>query len=123
MRPNFQLRALLRRSHLDSGHTAALFRAVFASLSASLTVIILVLTAFGCTGVANVGAETANLMDKLRTTAHKCSGAPTDFCAVFIQPDTLNHHFHIALIQTRVRAVLASGTSQQKSSSVNFLSL
>ena len=63
--------------------------------------------ALGSAGLANLGAERANLLSVVRPTAHIASGRPADFCAVFIQPDALRHQLDVLLVQARVAAVLA----------------
>jgi hypothetical protein len=94
---------LLRRR---ADHLSAFFGAAFALVSAALTMICLVLAAFGSAGVADFRAETTELLCKLRTATHQGSGGPTNLRTILIETNAFSHHGDVLFSQTLITAVL-----------------
>ena len=96
---------LARRS--GSGHRAARFSACAARFSATLAVVVFVLGTLGPAGVAERGAQPAEVSVELGTPAHERGREPAERRAIPVQTDALRHHLHVGFAQAGGRAVFA----------------
>ena len=105
----FALRRALQGRRLggDRCHVAAGLGALIASLGTTLAVVSIMLSAFGPTCFAHIGAKSTNFLGELRTAAHESGRRPADVCTIFVEPNALGHHLHILLLETGVAAMLA----------------
>lgn len=86
-------------------HTAAFFSAALAGVRAALAVIHLVLATRGAARFTDIRTNPAQLLRKLRASAHKGRRQPAGFCAVAVQANALGHFGDIALAQARIGTV------------------
>jgi hypothetical protein len=80
---------------------------MLALVGATLTVFDLVLAAFRPARIADLGADTANVLQEPRIATHEGRSAPANRRTVPIQPNTFGHFFDVLLVQTRICTVLA----------------
>jgi len=73
-------------------HLAQRFDAASARLGALLAVLVRVLSAFGCAGLANRRAKLADLLGERATARHKSSCQSADRRAVDVERDAVRHH-------------------------------
>lgn len=66
-----------------------------------------VLGAFLATGLADLGAQLAQLLGELAVARHVAGGQAADCCAVHVQRDTSRHHFDVLLLKAGGRTVVA----------------
>jgi hypothetical protein len=95
------------RSGVDRGHFLAFLRATLAGVSAALAMIHLVFAAFLAAGAAEVGADPAQFLGKLRPARHESRRHSTEDCALMIQIDAARHFFDVLFLQTGAGAMLA----------------
>lgn len=86
----------------------ALFGTLATCFRTGLAVIHVVISAFGGTCFANLGADATDFGNELRTTAHVGDCGPAHLRAIAIGTNALGHLGHIRLTQARVRAVFTS---------------
>jgi hypothetical protein len=81
---------------------SAFLRTTTARLGAALAVVIVVLSAFLGTSIANVSADTANLFDEPRAATHKSDAQTTHFRTIKTDPRAIRH-----TTETLVRTMVA----------------
>lgn len=73
------------------GHFSTFFRTAAAGLGAAAAMVVLVLFAFRGTGVANRGADAAELRDESGIPAHECRAGPALVRAIDAEPRAFRH--------------------------------
>jgi hypothetical protein len=76
-------------------------------LSAALAVVHVEFAALNPTSVADIGADAADFLYKLRSATHIRRRRPADFGAVFIEPNAVGHFLDVLLAKACVSAMLA----------------
>jgi hypothetical protein len=97
-----------------SCHLAALFGAPSAGFSAFTAVLHLIMFGtFVTTGLADIGADCAQLFGRLTIHTHYLCRCITDCGTFHIQLDAAGHHFYISFLQAGRCAVVANGCAAQ----------
>lgn len=91
------------------GHFPTFFRTAAAGLGAAAAMVVLVLFAFRGTGVANRGADAAELRDESGIPAHECRAGPALVRAIDAEPRAFRHLAE-TLIAARFAFLRASDT-------------
>jgi hypothetical protein len=89
-------------------HAMAFFGAPLASRSAFLAVASLMLAALIAAGLANVGAELANLFGEFTAACHVGGRHAADLRAIHVERNTACHHLDILFLQAGCCAMVAS---------------
>jgi hypothetical protein len=90
----------------SSGHLDTLIGTATASLSATLAVIMLVFSAFGCACLADVRAQCANLLGDLASPGHHRCGKSADVGAVHVELDAAGHLLDVTFLQAGTGTVV-----------------
>ncbi len=69
---------------------------------ARLAMFVAVTLTFGGAGFADIGADTADVAQVVRTAAHEARGSPADRRAIAIQPNALGHRLHMRFVQAGI---------------------
>lgn len=94
--------------NVSRSHASALLGTATARLRALLAVIVLVLGALVAAGLADFGADPADLGRYVATASHETRGQPADGRTVNVERDAAGHHLHVLFLQAGRRAVVAS---------------
>lgn len=89
-----------------AGHAPALLRAAVAGLGAAAAVVVLVLIALGGAGIADFGAEPAEVVNEPGTATHERGRSPAEGRTVAVEADALRQVRHVGFVETGVGAVL-----------------
>jgi hypothetical protein len=76
---------------------------------------VFVLFTFCGAGVADIGADTADLLGFAAAQAHELRGAVADGGAFHIKLDTFCHHLHVFFLETGRGAMITDGGTTQAS--------
>jgi hypothetical protein len=96
--------------HLPAFHGTAL-----AFIGTALAMFDVVLAALGATCFADVCANSANLLQKVRAAAHKPSRGEANLGAIPVHPNAICHFCDIRLVETGIGAMLALLSASQAS--------
>ncbi|CAM4206247.1 hypothetical protein OQY15_09875 [Pedobacter sp. MC2016-15] len=78
-----------------SCHSSAFFRTSLTSICTFLTMLGMMITTLISALLANICANTANVLSKRATHTHQLSGRVADGCTLHIKLNTPRHHFHV----------------------------
>ncbi len=94
-------------TRVSAGHLTALLGTAATCLSTSLTMVVFVLSAFGCARTADICTYAAKLFDELRPTAHELDRHRAGKRAVVIQADARGRVRNVRFAKAGLRTVFA----------------
>lgn len=93
-------------------HFPAGFGTSAAGFGAGFAMVVLMLATFGCAGLAKVRAKLTHIGRVRAVAGHERYGHVTNFGAVAVSSDTVEHHMYVLLTQAGFRTGIAAyGTS------------
>ena len=91
---------------MDAGHSAAFFGAMLARFGAGAAMLRVMPPTFFRAGVADIGADAANLVNEPRAAAHEGRATPALAGAIEAQPSAIGHVRHAGALDRAMLALL-----------------